>query len=146
MLSPGKMIYTQRFPQPEFEDELDEDIWEKVEAFKETPLWASFKEYLRALEESRVYVAKPEKLEGRQQFIDLAERLSQEHKVNMDICEHEDRISVVLHLYSSIYEGEAKDKICTLMKMCDSVSFLRTLTGPFDIKILLDYMTHDCSV
>lgn len=144
MLSPGKRIYSQHFPQPAFDEEQYRKAEEKLDAIKGTPLWTSFEEHLRELEENIVYVLRPDKVDGRQRFIDLAKQLSLDCEIDMDIWEYDDQISVNLYLYCCNYTGAAKDMFSELLTLCDCVSILRNLAGPFDFTLSLDYNTHDC--
>ena len=143
MRSRGKRIDSQRFPQPEMEDEQYRQAAAELEAVKKTPLWASFQEYLRRLEEDSVYVLRPDKLAGCRRFLSLAQTLSQEYRIDMDITEYGDSVCVDLHLYYDVYEGERKRILCQLLDLCDSVHSFRFHPGPWDFTLALEYRTHD---
>lgn len=144
MLSQGKIIYSRRFQQIKWDEKLYQEAEREAETVKKTPLWTDFKEHLRELEEGRFYVLREDKMEGRQRFIDLAERLSLDFEIDMDIREYDYYISVVLYLYCGIYSGKGKDMFSELLTLSDSVDIWQSTEAPFDMMLLLNYDTHDC--
>lgn len=146
MLLPGKLVYTKRFPRSRPDDRIIEEAVKKAEAAKKTPFWTEYKKYFKQLEKRTVYVEKPEKMEKRQQFIDLAKQLAEDGEIDTDIREYANGIFVSLYLSCGDYGGAAKDLFCALLKQCDDVSVLGSFKETFDFTVYLMYETHECCI
>lgn len=139
MSSAGKIIYSKRFPQMDPEQLCREAAEDAGDGTAPPP----FEEFLREVRENSVYVPRPDKLQNRQRFIDLAKQLSLDYEIDMDIKEHDHFISVNLHLYCGAYTGTCKDMLSGLLDLCDRICFFKLKTEPCDFTLSLDYMTHD---
>ncbi len=139
MFSEGKIIYSKRFPwidPAQLLREAVEDVGDGTDSL-------TFEEFLREVRENSVYVPKPDKLQNRQRFIDLAKQLSLDYGIDMDITEYDHFISANLHLYCGAYTGTLKDMLSGLLNLCDRICFFKLKTEPCDFTLSLDYMTHD---
>ena len=135
----GELIFSKRFPQLDLDApwaEAENGAWEGA-------LPASSGEFLRKIEESSVYVLRPDKWKGRRRFIDLAKQFSLTYRIDMDIREHEHFISVILYLFHSVYTGEGKRMLTELVDLCDRVSSFPEEREACEFTLFLDYNTHD---
>jgi len=134
-----RIIYSKRFPKVDLDalckelDGTDDDILEPP----------PFETFLRRMTENSAYIINPAKLKCRQEFIDIAVRLSSEYEIDMDIKDHPYYISVCMYLGSASCAGRLKTLFILLLSMCDRVTYLTTKNGTYDFTIILDYRTHD---
>lgn len=135
----GKLIFSKRFQRLD----LDEPWAETEEDAGEGALPPSSSEFFRKIEESSVYVLRPDKWKGRRRFIDLAKRFSLTYRIDMDIKEYEHSISVILYLFHSVYAGEGKRMLTELVALCDRVSSFPEEGETCEFTLFLDYHTHD---
>jgi len=93
--------------------------------------------------EDSTYIINPTKLKWRQEFIDIAVKLSSEYEIDMDIEDHLYYISVCMYLGSASFVGRLKALFTLLLTLCDRITYLTTENGDYDFTITLDYHTHD---
>jgi len=135
-----KIIYSKRFPKVDLNEfckgqgGTDDDIFEPP---------VPFETFRKRLAENSTYIVNPTKLKWRQEFIDMAVRLSSEYEIDMDIEDHLYYISVCMYLGSASCVGRLKALFTLLLSMCDRITCLTTKNGTSDFTITLDYHTHD---
>lgn len=144
MFTPQKeVIFSKRY---HFEKESDRAQAERVPPTTETEkekLTAEFNELMRKINEETVYITKPGGEEKGEVFISLAQKLSEDLEIDMDIDRYPGRVSVVLHLFYLPYFLEFTSAFSILLFMCDGMDISPNENEPSDVQITLDLHTHD---
>ena len=139
----GETIFSQRYPQPDFEA-MFEEIEPELDALKQTDQWQEWADHFRKLRESFVHIPMEDKMKNCPQFIELAKRLSLDHQIDMDIKQFDHCVAVTLYLTYCAYQGAAKDHFAELLKLADDVSFYPGLRKSVELTLFLTYSTHKC--
>lgn len=102
-----------------------------------------FAEMMRKINEETVYIAKPGGEEKGELFIKLAQRLSEEYEIDMDIARCPGYVSATLHLFYLPYFPEFTSILAILIFLCDYMDITPNNNEPSDVRIALDVHTHD---
>lgn len=133
-----KVLFTKRYELPEFTEEELEQV--NREFGDITP---SAEEFVRMMEEERIYVPIMEKVKKADKVVAFAKRLSETYEVDMDIIQKEDGIRIKIYGIGAKVSGSLKEYALQLMTVCDHF-FVWTgeKIGPGYV-LDLEYVTHE---
>lgn len=133
MFSEGKVIFSRRFPDLDFEQMLKDRKPPEPSEIEPAPL--------EALEKAMAFIPNQEKIAVCSRFIELAKHIALAFKIDTEITQFEHYFRVALVLYSCDYMGMVKKYLVELMSMADHIAF-QSGNHMFVI-ISLDCRTHD---
>ncbi len=135
-----EVLYSRRY---HFENELA-----KIQQFPVPPRSAETKAQMDAkfaelMRSEKTYVKKPGIEEKEKTFIELAQRLSTECEIDMDITRYPGYIDATLHLFYLPFYSDFTSIFARLLALCDYIDIMPENDEPSDIKISCELHTHD---
>lgn len=97
---------------------------------------------IKELDKYLTYIPKPDMLTQKAKFIEIAEYISKDFQIDMDILEFDTQVNVYFHCEYKYYNNQITAAFKQLLAIADNFTICPPMDENDDITILITYETH----
>lgn len=97
---------------------------------------------IKEFDKHLTYVPKPDMLAKKTEFINIAEYISEEFQIDMDILEFDTQVNVYFHFEFKYYNNHITTALKRLFALADNFSIFPPMDENNDITVIISYETH----